>query len=67
MAIRAFADFHRQFPESEYWVIGDGPERRPLEKLAQELGVGKNVIVWGAMPRSQVLEKLAELQCINSS
>jgi len=60
MAVQAFAEFHRQFPRSEYWVIGDGPERTRLEKLAQDLGVGKSVTVWGAMPRIQVLEKLAD-------
>jgi glycosyltransferase involved in cell wall biosynthesis len=60
LSVRAFAEFHRQFPGSEYWLIGDGPERKRLQKLAQRLGVAESVTVWGAIPRSQVLEKLAD-------
>jgi glycosyltransferase involved in cell wall biosynthesis len=60
LSVRAFAEFHRQFPESEYWLMGDGPERRRLEELAQSLGVAKSLTFWGAIPRRQVLEKLAD-------
>jgi glycosyltransferase involved in cell wall biosynthesis len=60
LGLRAFALFHRQFPTSEYWLIGEGPEKRRLQNLAQELQVAENVKFWGVVPRSQVLEKLAE-------
>lgn len=60
LSVRAFAEFHRQFPESEYWLIGDGPERTRLRKLAQRLGVAESLTIWGVIPRWQVLEKLAE-------
>jgi glycosyltransferase involved in cell wall biosynthesis len=58
LGIRAFALFCREFPGSEYWLIGDGPERKRLRKLPQRLGVAGSVTFWGAIPRSQVLEKL---------
>lgn len=58
LGLKAFALFHDQFPSSEYWLIGEGPERKRLEKLAREVGVADSVAFWGRMPRSSVLEKL---------
>ncbi len=58
--VRAFARLHRLRPECEYWLIGDGPERQRLERLAARLGVGRHVTFWGDVPRQQALEKLTE-------
>jgi glycosyltransferase involved in cell wall biosynthesis len=60
LGLSAFAKFSRQFPASEYWLIGDGPERKRLEKIAGRLEVAKRVTFWGAVPRSKVLEMLAD-------
>lgn len=60
LGLMAFAEFQKQFPQSEYWFIGDGPERRNLERLAERLRVREKVYFWGNLPRSQVLEKLAD-------
>jgi glycosyltransferase involved in cell wall biosynthesis len=60
LGLRAFAKFNRQFPASEYWLIGDGPEHDRLKRMADRLDIGGKVIFWGALPRSQVLEKLAD-------
>lgn len=60
LSLRGFARFQSQFPAAEYWIIGDGPERKRLRKLAQMLGVAGTVTFSGAIPRRQVLEKLAE-------
>jgi glycosyltransferase involved in cell wall biosynthesis len=46
--------------EVEYWVVGDGPERRNLEALVRKLGVEDRVIFWGALPREETLVKLKE-------
>lgn len=59
LGLRAFAAFLPRFPESEYWIIGDGPERSRLEELAGNLGVRDRVTFWGTLPRSEVLERLA--------
>jgi glycosyltransferase involved in cell wall biosynthesis len=58
--LRAFARFQSRFPAAEYWIIGDGPERKRLERMAAALGVARSVRFWGKIPRGEVLEKLAE-------
>lgn len=60
LGLRAFARFQDRFPATEYWIIGDGPERKRLENLAQSLGLASMVRFWGTIPRSEVLEKLAD-------
>jgi len=60
LGIMAFARFVREFPQAEYWIVGDGPERKNLERLARELGVADKVRFWGALPREEALKKLAE-------
>jgi len=64
LGLQAFARFVRDVPESEYWLIGDGPERRNLEQLAQRLGVAERVRFWGALPREEALSKLAEVDVL---
>jgi glycosyltransferase involved in cell wall biosynthesis len=59
LGLRAFARFQARFPDAEYWLIGDGPERSALERLAGELGIAKQVVFWGQLSRDRVLEKLA--------
>lgn len=60
LGLRAFAIFQRRVEASEYWIVGDGPERRSLEQLAEELGVADKVKFWGWMPRREALQMLAE-------
>ena len=60
LGLRAFARFRHQFPASEYWIIGEGPERKRLEEMAQKLGIIDGVTFWGALPRHKVFEKLAQ-------
>ncbi len=60
LGLRAFARLQQGRPATEYWIIGDGPERKRLEGLARELSVAEKVVFWGALPRDQVLQKLAD-------
>ena len=64
LGIQAFARFVQEFPQSEYWLIGDGPERKNLEQLAESLRVDDKVHFWGALPREEVLEKLSEVDVL---
>jgi glycosyltransferase involved in cell wall biosynthesis len=60
LGLCAFARLVQEFPNSEYWIVGDGPERKNLEGLARKLGIINKVRFWGALPRSEALKKLAE-------
>jgi glycosyltransferase involved in cell wall biosynthesis len=60
LSLRAFARFASHCPASEYWIVGDGPERGRFEKLAQNLGLTSKIRFWGMIPRSEALEKLAD-------
>lgn len=60
LALSSFGELLKSHPESEYWLVGDGPERRRLEAQAQALGINGRVRFWGKQPRTEVLQKLAE-------
>lgn len=60
LGVEAFARFARENPASEYWLIGDGPERARLEALARKLGVADKVRFFGQLSRDVALERLAE-------
>jgi len=59
LGLRAFALLHSHHPASEYWLMGDGPEKHRLEVLARKLHLGDSVKFLGNLPREQVLEKIA--------
>lgn len=54
LGLRAFAQ--AKIPDSEYWFIGDGPDRQRLEQLATELGVAGKVRFMGWCVRAKALE-----------
>jgi teichuronic acid biosynthesis glycosyltransferase TuaC len=43
-----------------YTVVGDGPERKRLERLAQELNIGHRVFFRGRLPHKEALKEVAE-------
>lgn len=61
LAIRAFARVAARYPDATFTIIGDGPQRARLERLAQAEGVGKRVHITGWLPRSEAL-RLGESQ-----
>jgi hypothetical protein len=58
LGLRAFAA--ARLPRSEYWIVGDGPQRAPLAALARDLGIDARVRFLGALPRRAALECLAQ-------
>jgi len=50
--------------EAEYWIVGDGPERRRLERLARRLGVADRVRFFGGLPRERVFELLGQVHAL---
>jgi glycosyltransferase involved in cell wall biosynthesis len=58
LALLAFAQAN--LPHCEYWLVGEGPERRRLEELASSLRIEDRVRFWGALPRDGLLGLLPE-------
>lgn len=46
--IKVFYELHKQVEDSALWIVGDGPEKLNLERMAQELSLSENVVFWGA-------------------
>jgi len=57
LGLKAFAS--AAIPQSEYWIVGDGPERANLSNLVRRLGLGDRVHFWGSQARPDALEMLA--------
>ena len=60
IGLRAFARIHREFPGATFCIVGRGPERRRLERVARTLDIAGKVEFCGALPREGALEKLSE-------
>jgi glycosyltransferase involved in cell wall biosynthesis len=58
LGLQAFAQLN--LPQTEYWIIGSGPEESRLKMLAEKLGIAQQVKFWGALSRPETLSKLAE-------
>ncbi|MGY1840826.1 MULTISPECIES: glycosyltransferase family 4 protein [unclassified Modestobacter] len=51
-------------PDAEYWIVGDGPERASLERLAERLGVAQQVRFLGALGRVETMDALTECHAL---
>jgi len=58
LALEAFAEITKKYPDSEYWLFGDGPEKDGLVALCQTLNIKKNVTFFGQVPRRLFLDNL---------
>lgn len=58
LGLRAFA--LANIPDGQYWILGDGKERKRLEALVTSLGISNRVRFFGLLPRSLTLQKLGE-------
>lgn len=62
LGLQAFA--RSGLRDAEFWIIGDGPERKRLEALARQLGVANRVRFWGALPRQDALRLLGQVHAL---
>jgi glycosyltransferase involved in cell wall biosynthesis len=60
LALTAFSEVQRRFSQAELWIIGEGPDRRRLIRLADQLGIKDHVRFWGWLPRQKVFTLLVE-------
>ena len=59
LSIRAFAQAGGALGDSELWLIGDGPLRPELERLAGELGVSGRVRFMGSVSHEEYRQAVA--------
>ena len=62
LALRAFAE--SKIPDSEFWLIGEGPEKERLQSLAKKLGVEKQVRFLGKLSRDAVMSKMKNFTAV---
>lgn len=56
--IRAFATLAARHPKTQLELIGDGPLRASLQKLAGSLGLAERIRFTGALPHAEVLARM---------
>lgn len=64
IALRAFAYIASDHPGFTFEIVGDGEMRGELEKLANQLGISKQVKFLGMQPREKVLSILSNSRCL---
>jgi len=57
LGLQAFAQASLP-PESQYWIVGKGPEETALHTLAAHLGIASQVQFLTEMPRTELLDRL---------
>jgi glycosyltransferase involved in cell wall biosynthesis len=60
IAIRAFSRIKDIIPEAEFHIIGEGPEKPALEKLANNLGLGERVTFYERIPLDRIAGEMAK-------
>jgi colanic acid/amylovoran biosynthesis glycosyltransferase len=55
--IRAFARILPRFPNAQLRIVGDGKLRARLEQIVQQLGIGDEVVMLGAVPYAVYAEE----------
>ena len=60
LGLMAYQIVSHEIGPSEYWVFGDGHERKKLQKLSMQLGIQDQIRFWGNVPRNELLAKIAE-------
>jgi glycosyltransferase involved in cell wall biosynthesis len=54
--LRAFRVVLQDIPTAQLYLVGDGDERRRLERLASDLEIGARVTFVGSVPRAEVVD-----------
>jgi colanic acid/amylovoran biosynthesis glycosyltransferase len=60
LLIEACAQLQRRGIPLECWIIGDGPQRRQLERQIGQLAMGETVHLFGSRPQAEVAECLSK-------
>jgi len=55
LTLKAIAALLSRHPDIKYLIVGDGPKRRSLERLAQDLGLADQVIFTGLVAEAELV------------
>jgi glycosyltransferase involved in cell wall biosynthesis len=66
LLIRSFAEVLNHHPKSHLLLIGDGPERNPLQQLTEKLGIAECVHFAGYQPRPERFLHLMDVFALTS-
>jgi len=58
LAIRSFGIFSRKFPDSEFIIVGKGPEEHRLKRLVKRLGLESKVFHYPWLRRQELLQEM---------
>ena len=65
--VRIFAELKKQLPQTELIILGEGPDREGLNKLAAELGVAQSVHLLGFQANPYNFLHRADCYCLSSN
>ncbi len=65
VALRAFSEIAKKFPNIEFKIAGEGPERATLEKLSAELGLEKHLKFLGVIPPEEAYDFINQTTLIS--
>ncbi|MFA4925696.1 MAG: glycosyltransferase [Candidatus Aminicenantales bacterium] len=60
LAIRAFAKITEKFPNAEFFIYGDGPERDKLSELIKEMKAENNIFIKDEIPLDRIPEIMTD-------
>lgn len=60
ITIRAFAELKKQYKHARLVIVGEGPKKEELIRLAQELDVADSVVFKGQLPNKLVLAEMEQ-------
>jgi CDP-glycerol glycerophosphotransferase len=64
--IKAFGRFHKDFPDSKLYILGEGPLRKDLEQLISELGLEDSVYLAGQVENPFAIMKKCDCFVLSS-
>lgn len=59
--LKAFSMLIEKYPNLKYLIVGDGPERKKLETLTEDLGINEKVEFLGMLSHENVLKKMDDV------
>lgn len=64
LIVKAFATIFKNIPDTTLTIVGDGDEKKALEKLIIDLDVKDQVYLTGSLCRNETAKKVAESDCL---